>query len=293
MSVANTPYSFQLEDCYNKWSEKHYKNLTASGQGGYENAWRYFESIKKVKMRDVKTSHFQSCIDEAEARFAFSVCAKIKSLGSQLCKFAMKDDLINKNYAQLIELTSYEHEETNPFTELEVKTLFEHDDIDNIKVILMMIYCGFRPSEFLSLQLFNIDLKQGFIRGGAKTEAGRNRIVPIHSSVKAYYEYFFAKAQEKGSVYLISNQAGNKFNVNNWRNRNFYKSLEAIGILRGKDDRHVTPYSCRHTFASMCDRVGINDNLIIKMVGHTSKKTTDKFYIHKTEKEMAEAVESL
>ena len=218
--------------------------------------------------------------------FKRSVCEKIKSLGSMLCKYAMQDDLMNKNYALLLELPPTDSNETIPFTDEEIDILFENDSIDDIKVILMMIYCGFRPNEFLSLQRKDIDIEQGFIRGGSKTEAGKNRIVPIHDKVLPYYKYFV----DKGNPYLIVTQNNTKYSIGNWRRRHFYRPLEQIGILNGEEDKHVTPYSCRHTFATLCERAGVNENILTKMIGHTTKKTTDKFYIHRTENEMKQAI---
>jgi integrase len=41
---------------------------------------------------------------------------------------------------------------------------------------------GFRISELLDITE-NVDLKQSTIKGGAKTKAGKNRLVPIHSKI--------------------------------------------------------------------------------------------------------------
>ena len=286
-------YNWTVSDCYDKWSELHYQNLTKSGEQGYKNAWRYFDKIKQMKMRDVKTSHLQCCINKAASEYSRSVCEKVKSLASQLCKFAMKEDLINKNYADFLELPPQEESETTPFTDEEVKVLLKNDSDDTVKIILILIYTGWRPSELLNLEIKNIDMENGFIRGGSKTEAGKNRIVPISSKIENYVKYFYDKALINNQKYLLVNSVGGKINLSNFRKRQFYKTLLKIGILENEDDHHVTPYSTRHTFATMCDRAGIDDNLLIKMIGHTSKKTTNKFYIHKTEKDMKNAIEAI
>ena len=90
-------YNWTVKDCYKKWSENHYPSLTKSGEGSYKNAWRYFDPVKNMKMRDIKTSHLQKCVDLGAEKFSRPICEKIKSLASQLCKFAMQEDLINKN----------------------------------------------------------------------------------------------------------------------------------------------------------------------------------------------------
>lgn len=155
-----------------------------------------------------------------------------------------------------------------------------------------MIFTGFRPTEFFSLEVKNIDIDNMFIRGGAKTEAGKNRIVPIYSGIQGYFKDFYNEAIQEHRKYLFVNLRGNKIDVNNFRNRYFYKTLLDIGILKNENDKHVTPYSTRHTFATLCDRADIDDDLIIRMIGHTTKKTT-QIYIHKTEEDMKNAIESL
>lgn len=243
-------------------------------------------------MRDIKTSHFQACIDEASELYGRAVCEKIKSLAMQICKYAMQEDLINKNYAQFVQLPASTKPDTNPFTDDEIKILLINDSDKICRIILCMIFTGFRPTEFFSLEVKNIDIENMFIRGGAKTEAGKNRIVPIHEAIQKYFNEFYNEAIQKKRKYLFVNQRGNKIDVNNFRNRYFYKTLLRIGILKDENDKHVTPYSTRHTFATLCDRAEIDDDLIIRMIGHTSKKTT-QIYIHKTEKDMQEAINKM
>lgn len=293
-SVAdiNSSYNMTVEQVYKKWSNAHYQTLTKSGAQGYTNAWHYYTNIKSMKMRDIKTSHIQNCIDQASELHGRSVCEKVKSLGMQLCKYAMQEDIINKNYAEFVQLPSAVKPETHPFTDEEIKTLLNNDDNRICRIILCMIFTGFRPTEFFSIEIKNIDIENMFIRGGAKTEAGKNRIVPIYSGIQQYFIEFYNDAVQSQRKYLFVNQRGNKIDVNNFRNRYFYKTLLNIGILKDETDKHVTPYSTRHTFATLCDRADIDDDLLIKMIGHTTKKTT-QIYIHKTEEDMKNAIESL
>lgn len=285
-------YNLTVEQTYKKWSDAHYQNLTKNGEQGYTNAWHYYTNIKGMKMRDIKTSHIQNCIDQAAELHGRSVCEKVKSLGMQLCKYAMQEDIINKNYAEFVQLPPAVKPETHPFTDKEIKTLLNNDDNRICRIILCMIFTGFRPTEFFSIEVKNVDIKNMFIRGGAKTEAGKNRIVPIYSGIQQYFIEFYNDAVQSQRKYLFVNQRGNKIDVNNFRNRYFYKTLLDIGILKDENDKHVTPYSTRHTFATLCDRADIDDDLIIRMIGHTTKKTT-QIYIHKTEKDMKSAIEAI
>ena len=285
---AGSNYNWSVQRCYDEWSKAHYPTLSKSAEQSYQNAWLYLQPIAGMKMRDVKTSHLQKCVDKAANNFTRSVCEKIKSLSSQLCQFAMREDILNKNYAQFLQLPPKEEGGGTCFDDKEVAMLFAHDDDDTVKIILILIFTGLRPNELFNMELRNVDVNERFLRGGSKTEAGRNRVVPIHQKILPYVTYFYMQRQ-LGQVYLVTNEQGRKIDLNNWRKRKFYPALQAAGITNQK----LTPYSCRHTFATMCDRADVDDAAIIKMIGHTTKKTTEKFYIHKSDFDLRTQIDKL
>lgn len=285
---AGANYNWTVQRCYDEWSQNHYKTISKSAEQAYKNAWRYMQPIADMKMRDLKTSHLQKCVDIAADNFTRSVCEKIKSLSSQLCLFAMREDIINKNYAQFLQLPQKEEGGGTYFDDEDVEKLFANDDDDTVKIILILIFTGLRPNELFNMELPNVDINERFMRGGSKTEAGKNRVVPIHKKILPYVTYFYMQ-RKIGQVYLVTTEAGRKIDLNNWRKRNFYPALKAAGITNPK----LTPYSCRHTFSTMCDRADVDDAAIIKMVGHTTKKTTEKFYIHKSDEQLRAEIDKI
>ena len=52
---------------------------------------------------------------------------------------------------------------------------------------LVMCYSGFRVSAYVQ-KGFEVNLAEGYFRGGIKTESGRNRVVPIHSAIRPLIE---------------------------------------------------------------------------------------------------------
>ena len=59
--------------------------------------------------------------------------------------------------------------------------LGKYPDID---LILIQCYSGWRPRELCYLRLEDIDLNARTFTGGLKTDAGKNRIVPIHPKIQ-------------------------------------------------------------------------------------------------------------
>lgn len=60
------------------------------------------------------------------------------------------------------------------------------------------------PQELGLLELRNVDLENWTFRGGIKTDAGTDRVVPIHSKIRHLVERKYKEAQELGSLYLLN-----------------------------------------------------------------------------------------
>ena len=113
--------------------------------------------------------------------------------------------------------------------------------------------------------------------------------------------------QEKTGLqmaYLVDGDGkGDFWNEKNWRNRKFYPFLEEIVIQPNPYDENgkrkpeftgklatYTPYTTRHTYASLCDRAGVNKDILKRAVGHTPKsQTLDEVYLHPKATQMIEA----
>lgn len=277
-------YNQSVDAVYQDWKKLHYARLTASGEQGYKSAWTYFDDIKLIKMRDVKTDTFQSCITKAtEKNKSRAVCEKIKQLSSQLCKFAMQSDIINKNYAQFIVLPKQIDKEKEIFTDDEIALIVVHDSDERAKSVLALIYTGFRIDELLSLETVNVHIAENYVVGGEKTEAGKDRVVPINEEIKSYIDEWYKKAVKSKAKYLLVNKAGNKKDVKNYRDREFYTILEELKIQGHVDKEHpprMTPHNCRHTFASLARRAGMKPEVLQAIMGHADYATTADVYVH-------------
>ena len=134
-----------------------------------------------------------------------------------------------------------------------------------------MIYTGFRPSEFLALTNESYDKERNCLIGGAKTQAGTNRIVNVSHRIRNYIE---EKAAQPGS--LFGNE-GKPYTLQNFTEAVFYPVLKAVGIdnpmveIAGGEKRHkYTPHSCRHTFATLLKRTAGADKDKQELIGHSS-----------------------
>lgn len=63
-------------------------------------------------------------------------------------------------------------------------------------------------------------------------------------------------------------------------------------ITRHKNDNlgHLTVYGLRHSFATHCKELGMEPEVLAKLMGHTEYETTQKYYIHVSKKRKVDAL---
>lgn len=261
-----------LGELYEEWSANKYKNISKSTRDNYIAAWKYLQPLSKAKVKDIRTTHLQTVIDKCvEKGLSNSTLEKIRVLAVMLYDYAIKNDIVNKNYAKFIELPKAEKTPKDRFTELEIKQIEKAaDSVPWADTILILIYTGMRISELLGLTKFNVDLEKQLITGGVKTEAGKNRIIPIHPKILKYIRYWY----EKNGETLICRDDGKRISVDYYRKKLYYPALEAIGV------RRLNPHACRHTFASLLAEAGVETIYIQKIIGHTDYAFTANEYTH-------------
>lgn len=272
-----------LGELYEEWAASKFTRISKSTIDTYKAAWKYLEIYKDVKFKDLRTGQLQKIIDE-NSNMSLSTLSKIKALATSLYDYAVSNDIIDKNYAQFIELPEAEKKEKEIFTDLEIKNMFDKvAEIPYLDTILIMIYTGMRISEMLGLTKFDVDLKNRLIVGGIKTEAGRNRIIPIHHKIYPFIERWYNKNGER----LICYEDGRAMTPDHYRRSRYYPALEAVGV------RKLNPHACRHTFASMMAKAGVDTFSIQRIIGHSDYSFTANHYTHPDIQKLKEAIEKI
>lgn len=285
IDYLDNPYDLDLsnilfKDVYEKWSKLKYPKVSHSAILGYQSAYNNVEKLHNMKIKDIKARHLQEAIDSCSKGQATK--KKIKFLFGQMFAYAMQNDIITKDYSEFVDIGKASKEsKREPFSNKEIELLWKHiDDIEFIDTILIMIYSGFRIGELLELETKNIDLVNMTMTGGLKTEAGKNRLVPIHPKIFPLIE----KRYNKDNQYLIINFKGKKMKYDNYYKEKFIPIMEQLNMEH-------RPHDCRHTFATLLSNANANATAIKKMIGHESYATTEKIYTHKDIEELRKNVE--
>ena len=272
-----------LNALYKEWSSSKYeKTESIKTIQTYESAWNHLSTIKDTPFKDIKKSNLQGLIDNMVRKgLGYSSIHKVKVLAGMLYKHAMADDIVDKNYAELVDLPDNDAKEKKPFNDIEIKAIEELAETDEwANTILILIYTGMRIGELLTLTKFNVDIKSMTIVGGIKTDAGKNRTIPIHRKIQKYIKYWYAK---EGSYLICRNN--DRVRENYYRKDLYYPALEKANT------RKLSPHSARHTFASLISKAGANVKSIQKIIGHADYSTTANIYTHTDIEELRKAID--
>lgn len=233
-SAARLRYTFA--DVYAKWKDVHFQDVGPKGQYSYEQAYAKAASLYDREMRQLKTEDYQQVITTlAENGLSRSSCEKQRQLFSQLCKWAMQNDIISINYAEGLRLPSASPKKERTLTRAEIQRIQTVADDPapanrlrlTAQIALVLVYTGMRIDELLSMRRDDVHLDQGYLVGGEKTEAGRQRIIPILAPIRHILAGWMLDSI--GSVYLLPTSAGRKKDINAVEH-SFRRLMELCGI---------------------------------------------------------------
>jgi len=282
INPVTTKTNITLKELYEEWSPGKYEYLSRQTVDCYKASWNRLSRYGNVKFKELRTAHIQAVIDGCyKLDKSRSTLSKIKIVASMMYDYAMQNDIVNKNYAEFVNLPKFEKEEKEVFTDIEIQKL-EKSELPWVDTVLILIYTGLRINELLSLTKFSIDWDKQIITGGLKTEAGKNRIIPIHPKILKYIRKWY----DKNGKYLICNEQG-KHLLDKIYRENYYIALEQLKIKK------LTPHCCRHTFATIMKNAGADTQSIQKIIGHSKYSFTADNYTHTNLEELRKAIQKI
>lgn len=273
--IKKLTFSDVYEQFY-AWKFPEGTKLSYSSKEAYRTAYSNCTALHNRIFEDLKAPDMQKVIDDCTLKKeSLSI---ILTLFKQMYKYAVYAEIVSENKAQYVKINiENDTEHGTPFSDQEMQVLWNHTDDQEVQLILIMCYSGWRIGEVANL---TIDFEQKFYQGGSKTKAGKNRIVPIHPAV---YDFVMnkVKTQEKLLTYT------QKYH----RDKFFYPTLERLGIVG--NPKH-TPHDCRHTFSMLCEKYGVRENDRKRMLGHSfGGDVTNAVYGHRTLEELREEIEKI
>ena len=259
-----------FQEVYKAWLPTH--RAGRSTMDCYKAAVRYFGPLFTIPFREIDVDDLQECIDECER--GKRTKENMRATVGLMYKYAIPRHLTSNsiNLAQYLSVSGEGAAHRDALTIEEIGKLWDSvDSVQWVEDILILCYTGFRPSEFLALNSDSYDPVSHTLTGGAKTDAGKGRVVTISPKILPFVEHRVAVGGP-----LCSNK-GRYWGLKAFSEKAFYPALDACGIdnpmveVGGGVLRHrITPHSCRHTFATLIKRVAGADKDKLELIGHTS-----------------------
>ena len=281
-SAARLRYTF--EDVYNRWKDVHYKEVGSKGQDSYERAYAAAASLHKRPMRDLKTEDYQAIITGlASSGKSRSTCEKQRQLFSQLCRWAMSNDIISTNYVDGLKLPTASPKKERTLTDNEIakiKAIADDRSKGNrfrltAQIALVLVYTGMRIDELLSMRREDVNIIEGYMVGGEKTDAGRQRTIPILDPIKMILSTWMLDSI--GGELLLPTSTGKKKDVNAVE-ASFRRLMEITGINTADSPERITPHSLRRTAATRLVEGKAEPTAVQAILGHKDFSTTADYY---------------
>ena len=201
-----------IEQLFEKWKNEKYDKISIKTQRVYNMCWNYCKDIANLTVVEIRLTHLQAIVDSMGNKW--SAKKAFKNLFNQLFDFAIKNDINVKKYSSYIDIGKKTTKLIRtPFEEDEINLLWSNiDRMDFVDTILILIYTGMRVGELLDIKLENVHLDKKYMIGGSKTEAGKDRVIPLHDRILPLVEKWYNASKSHNCEYLIFNYQKKKKN---------------------------------------------------------------------------------
>ena len=287
-SGIDTSHNYNFSNWADIWFEHHQDNITATTQENYRYTLRILQDYFGVRqLTDIKAYDVEVFLKILRKEERSDSClAQCRGMLYQIFHKAEANDLVRKNPVRFADkMRSREPaKRKEAFTAEEVKLLMEKLPKDRIGIsIRLLLGTGMRSQELLALEPRHIaeDCSMIQIRQAVKMVMGTATVgqqksrdsyrdVPIPPNLR------WCAIQLRTTNRTFVWEAGKKdqpCNPSYFRD----KFKAAIGEIEGV--RVLTPHSCRHTYVSQLQALGVDLPTIQSIVGHADIDMT-QHYLH-------------
>lgn len=254
---------FQMVQQTKKWLE-----ITPDKRSHYMTAYRRMESIYDRDVSTLRYSELQNLVDGIEG--AFYPKRDVKTILQKIVDLAVREEVCpssKSDVVRCIELPSKPLTSKDARTPEEMQTMWDdwrktHDLITGYALI--MAYTGMRTGELFAQDVTKVDPAGQSIIGGIKTDAGKDREIPIADVIVPVLRAVLPKARYGLVAY-----------DENTYYANWAQMIQRTGI------RPLGSYCQRHTCYTRLHEItpAVSDVVINSIIGHSNSKL-EKTYGH-------------
>ncbi len=258
-------------EIYDRWLKEHSRTVSASAMRDYAAAYSRCGELHGKVFRSLRASDFQSVLMELEDKnYSRSSCNKQIQLFSMLSEWAIREEICRVNYARFVTTTVKEESKRTAFTPDQIAAIAA-SPLPAAQVVMILLSTGCRPNELFKAA--TADCHETYFVSGSKTEAGKDRLIPVAPFGLPFYQALRDKAIAGNCAKLLDAYTGSRsqalFTARDWP-----ALMQSLGITG------MTPYNCRHTYTTMAVQSGLRPEILQRILGHANYSTTVEVYTH-------------
>lgn len=234
---------------------------------------------------DVAPRHVEAAMIERYLQRLYEQGSEKTSQARQLSgiksffNFLLLSDIIDSSPAEFIEAPTTGRHLPDVLSTGEIDRIIAAVDTSTVKgrrdsAMLEVLYsCGLRVSELTSLRLSDLFFGEGYIRVIGKGD--KQRLVPISNTARDKIQRYLEERRSARSgeeTVFLNNRGGQLTRVMVFTI--LKRAVERAGI-----DKHISPHTFRHSFATHLLEGGASIRQVQEMLGHESILTTE-IYTH-------------
>lgn len=268
-----------LQQVYEEWKAKYAPRIVPGTMKGYHSAYQHFSRLHPLLITAITAADLQECMDRCPA--GKRTHQQMKVVAGLLWDYAYDSDYVDKNVTKNLYTGKGKSEQREPITEKELDIIRQAIGKEQYAdYVYALCFLGFRPGEFLRLRKLDYHVEDGvsYLFGGSKTDAGKNRKVPIPRAISPIIEHRLA---EEGTDLLFprysTNRKGEFTGIKQMSDSYFrefiFKPLMSRLGIEGK-----VPYGARHTYSDKLKKASGDEKAKAAIIGHTDYDFTRKRY---------------
>ena len=259
-NALKTPHGrrVSLETVWNEYRDANVDKWPDNTRRAKMQSWAVLEPFADIDINRINVTMFEDLFKSSG--FNKPKLSQAKSLVNLLYDFAVKKQYTTPDYARFIRYIEIEagNPKKLPHKRIPRETiaeLWERSDDLAVQCVLFLIYTGVRISEFVSIKPDDVLREEKvFIVRESKTEAGRNRRVPIADKILPFVDAWLSLGYKNLAPY-----------PNIWRQS---APNETLRQRFRKAAPGFTPHDARYTCVSELTEAGAPQAVIRSIVGH-------------------------
>lgn len=157
--------------------------------------------------------------------------------------------------------------------ELDREARADRRHVERRAMLAVLIFAGLRINELCALRWRDVDLAQGWLHTGSKTDAGWRR-VKIRGALAEVLDDLRARRAPDRDAFVFATARGGRMSDDNFRARTLRAAVERTNANLARDGvaplpDKLTPHSLRRTFCSLLYALGEDPGVVMDEMGHT------------------------